>query len=149
MRALTELEKAYLACAIDTEGCIIESTRLGKPMTRILVTNTNKAFLEKLREITGIGYIYTRWHDQNVRHSLCFEWHVNRRKEVIDLSKAILEYLIIKKAKASIIIERYKNYTDYRKAPRFKEILAKRATGNSYWKLRKTRNQPFRRKSTE
>ena len=97
IRKLSNIERAYVACAIDTDGCIISRYKY------VVVTNTDLPFLEHIQKICGGGIIRRRkfrpkqW---KVGYELRFRW-----KEVDALLPQIVKFLFIKKNKAEGILK--------------------------------------------
>jgi len=66
---MNELDKVWLACAIDSEGSIfLEKTHSTNLIPRIAVSNTNRPFVEKAVAIIREGF--TVEHSSH-RGSLC------------------------------------------------------------------------------
>jgi len=108
---MNELEKTWLACAIDAEGCIsIREHKKGRrsPVT-IQITNTNLQFLKRANEIVPRGKIYkVRRRRKNEKKTYTF--NICRHEFVIDTLQEILPYLIIKKKIAKSAIQFIKSY---------------------------------------
>lgn len=107
---LSEPEKAWLACLIDSEGSIIFTKNRDKSAKtgwrwRILIsiTNTNLAFLEKTRAIAWGGRIY-RIKATRPNHKDNYHLHISSVQCQWLLPK-IHPYLIIKKRKAEIALQ--------------------------------------------
>ncbi len=86
-------QRAYLAAAIDGEGCIQipERRQIG-----INITQANRKWLEDIQKMTGGGTIYE--HGGRQPRSC---WQLNFSKyESIDILRQVLDYLYIKKVKA-------------------------------------------------
>lgn len=108
---MKEVDKAWLACAIDGEGNI--QIRKYKRNTRspvtIQITNTDRNFLERAKEIVPEGHIYpVRRRRRNERPVYTF--NLCEHKAVLNTLVEILPYLIIKKRLAEEAIEFIQSY---------------------------------------
>jgi hypothetical protein len=109
MKELSETNKAYLAGFIDGEGCIHISKWQGKNnRTPVYCLNVvisqkgakSKFLLSALRDLTGgIGSIHEESADPSMQ-----AWRINPN-DAVDLLKAVLPYLILRKEEAEIAIE--------------------------------------------
>ena len=113
MRKLSEAEKAWLACLIDSEGCITISycANTGPTRTnpqwqvRITIANTNVKLLETFTRITGMGNTYnTHAERYNKNAKKSYHTQIVRKQEVCELLTEILPFLIAKKSQARIAI---------------------------------------------
>lgn len=100
---MTEIEKAWLAAAVDGEGTIGfyngGITKNGNKKwirTEICICNTNKDFLLHAKDLTGVGNISVKHRE---RRKPTYEWSTHGRKIAIIIDQ-ILPYLIIKKQTA-------------------------------------------------
>ena len=109
---LTEGEAQWLACAIDSEGCIgIWRQRDGKHASgfkyrpAVQITNTNFDYLAHARSLID-GYVVVDQHPKNVnpKHKVCYRANVNQRA-VLGLLEQISPYLIIKKRQAEFVMQ--------------------------------------------
>ena len=95
---------AYLAGCIDTDGCIHVKAKddlTGKG--EVEVANTNLHFLQNLQGMINGGYLgmYKRRKHYLWCHRLCF-----RINECRDLLPQIIPFLVIKKEKAEVLLQR-------------------------------------------
>jgi hypothetical protein len=105
VKDMTAVQKAWLACAIDGEGTIgiypggITKTGHKKwPITSVIITNTDRKFLEHARIITGLGSICTTKKREN--RKVMYQWQVKGHQGVLKILLDIYPYLIIKRKKA-------------------------------------------------
>ena len=116
MKKLTGAEKAWLAAALDGEGCIYihlvtrPGARNQKRLKLIVnISNTNRAFVDRAKTITGRGVIATMKQNTAARRYgktfvPCFVWMLQNQQEVLELLPQILPHLIIKRAKAEAVL---------------------------------------------
>ena len=95
---MEEVDKAWLAAAIDGEGSI--SLPNGKP--RITVTNNNREFLEKVHRLFGcdVGVGISARHQKEEYKSLTYIFVVSRRDLIQAVLPQIIPYMIVKKSNA-------------------------------------------------
>ena len=115
MKQLTETQKAYTAGFIDGEGCISITRDKNSHNTTFRVTNTNKAVLEYLCEITGVGYIRKFIPSKTNRRAERFKntqtqwaWQTSANG-IRELLPEILPYLIVKQEVALTALELLKD----------------------------------------
>jgi hypothetical protein len=105
---LTEMEKVWLACAIDCEGHIsfFEVKGRTKPYTRVVlgVTNTSPAFLLRLKDLLPIGRI-ERLKALPTTRTPCYKFMIKGQAKVLSVLQAVEPYLVIKRDKANLAIE--------------------------------------------
>lgn len=106
VREFSEIEAAWLAAAIDGEGYLRFSFFLKngrqKWVGRLDVSNTNKEFCNRVKEIVGYGHVQMvdfRNYTPLARYTLASLASIGRVLEQIE------PYLIIKREKAKIMIE--------------------------------------------
>jgi len=95
-------ERMWLAGLLDGEGSIIKTGRKLEG-TRIVVNNTVKELLDRIKEIAGVGYIYSKI-PKNPKHIQTYWWQVCGENARIIL-KQILPWLIVKREKAKIHLD--------------------------------------------
>lgn len=109
MKMLDDFERGYLAASIDAEGSImiVAHNRLNKKRfiyydLYVTVSNTDKKYLLKLKEICG-GMIHG-YYQQNLNRlwSKYCRWTLGNRSEIYDLLKQVVPCLIIKKRQARL-----------------------------------------------
>ena len=110
-----EVEKVWLACAIDGEGSIQAKDHEGKraPQVQLFVYNTNVEFVNNAVRI--LGGSKTLDHDNHSwmeRHNSfagfrqqCYRAQCSNHRDTLPILKQILPYLIIKRAKAEKAIQ--------------------------------------------
>lgn len=103
MNELKETDKAYLAGFVDGEGCItINGHRTREFYTyslRVIITQADRAMLERLRKRTGIGSIYRNTAERHV-----WMWAIVG-KEAETFLRAIYPYMDIKKDQADVALQ--------------------------------------------
>lgn len=109
-RSLSGFELGYVVGLFEGEGHISlnESHRNDPKRTvcysvHIGITNTNRALLEKAKEIIGIGVVRSH-HQPNKNNKDCFIWHLGDQKSVLWFLNQVYPYLIEKKEKATLLI---------------------------------------------
>jgi hypothetical protein len=105
---MTEVEKAWLAAVIDSEGSVVIgklSEKYGnRKYVAIQVSNTNKEFVDKVRELFGIST--TTPHNYNTfKKGVIYQTRISGKVAVLKVLKQVYPYLIIKKEKAKQAIE--------------------------------------------
>ncbi|MBI4029425.1 MAG: hypothetical protein HY376_03600 [Candidatus Blackburnbacteria bacterium] len=116
VRQLDEVQKAWLAAAIDGEGCISYSlaglTKTGKKKWLNLfigISNTDRRFLDAAQNFVGAGSIHA-----GSRYSygkkVCYQWMLKGHQNIESLLIQIEPYLIIKKDKAIKMLEIIKTH---------------------------------------
>lgn len=91
-------ERAWLASAVDGEGCITNNIKNGNNF-QIYVVNTNINYLKRAQELTD-GRIYIMNRKNMGNRVTCYKLSVFKRAQVLKTLKEILPFLIIKKEKA-------------------------------------------------
>jgi len=147
MSVLTETEKAWLACAIDSEGSIVIGKGRVKKKHVIFVpmvnlSNTHQGYIDHARELINrvAGNSYTsRAHKSSV-HKVVHRIGVMSFPRVTAILKEILPYLIIKKDRADNILawaiyrdERRRNGRPFYDEGDFKFITMGREIATSKW----------------
>lgn len=100
IRKMSATDRAWLAGLFDGEGHISIDTQLG-PRSRgvkIQVTNTDRALVDEVQRVTGVGYITTRYRESS-NHKPTHDWHTTggNAKALLAL---MLPRLIAKKDRA-------------------------------------------------
>lgn len=97
LRELSPEQIAWLAGILDGEGNIQINARLGPRHSgvRITITNTSRPLLERIFEITGVGYIATKAYD-NPKWRTRYNWIINgaTARQILQL---LLPWLIVKR----------------------------------------------------
>ena len=123
MNKLSITERAYIAGIIDGEGTIGLTKHKERRTLRgwnyepyIMVSNTSKSIMEYLKEVTGIGYYWSKtYKNMNRGWKVPFAWQTGARREIISLLEQILPYLVIKKRHAVLLLEYVKMREDQEK----------------------------------
>lgn len=107
IRRLRKWEAAWLAGVIDGEGSIglYDYGREGRRVM-LQLSNTNKDFVERTREIIGCGSKANRskWHKSHKGRKTMFMYSLKGSNRCYHLIKQLIPFLIIKKQKAINII---------------------------------------------
>ena len=113
-RVLSEPEKAWLAAAIDGEGCIYFNTHRSQNRNKVYawieICNTNITFLENAKRLCGGGRVKekkSKGREQGIkegRYKRSYAWWIARGGIEVILPQ-ILPYLIIKHAKAEACLQ--------------------------------------------
>ena len=106
MTKLNEVEKSWLACAIDGEGYLgLRTTGVKREQySRFMVANTDYKFIKKVSKLTSTKITAQKQSKGHLGKKIVYWVTVNKHKNVSDILKQILPYLIIKKKKAKRII---------------------------------------------
>ena len=108
IRKLKKWEASWLAAVIDGEGSI-GLYNYGKEGRRVYIqmANTDKAFVERMREIIGAGSNIGRfkWHKSHKGRKQIYYYSLKGSNRCYKIIKQIVSYLVIKKQKALDIIE--------------------------------------------
>lgn len=111
---MTNEEKAYIAGIIDGEGSImlIKFHNNQFPSPCVSISSTTIELLDWIKNKTGVGKIVRKKNYNIEKHKTSFTYTV-KYDDAIELLKEIEPYLIlkIKKKKAQLIINEYKNVT--------------------------------------
>lgn len=113
----SELDRVWLACAIEAEGCLFIHKRKagqsnGQGYTRkhdnyapgLEVANTSLAFVERCKEITGLGSICTQSPAQNKRRKqTIYRWNL-RTIECRDIIREVYPYFVTKQHQARLLL---------------------------------------------
>lgn len=102
LKSLSEIEKVWLACAIDAEGCIGFRHNNGYKAPFISVVNSHRGWAEYAQFLTG-GSFYIQ--EDKRGFQTIFKVEIHKRRMVSWVLGQILPYLIIKKDKAIAILE--------------------------------------------
>ena len=95
----------YFAGIFDGEGCVrlFKEKKGGRLQPELKVTNTSKELADWL--INNFGGRLRVFRLKEERHKPCYDWHIYRTKDIIRLLELILPYLIVKREKASLVLE--------------------------------------------
>ena len=116
IRTMSESERAWLAAAIDGEGSLgIYMVNKAKPQEgrrmSVQVSNTNLAFVRRVRDIVGAGTITARDYlsklstSQHQGKNTMYQFSLRGHIRGMQVISQILPYLIIKREKAESILE--------------------------------------------
>ena len=102
---LTEIEKAWLAAAIDCDGTISAAFHKDCQCYRpiIAIYNTNLELLEKVRKLILESTI--DWRKRSLRYKKTFRLRISNKGVVLNLLTQIYPYLIVKKKQAKLLLE--------------------------------------------
>ena len=103
--SLSDLQSAYVACAVDTEGTIYFGSRknlkCGNVSRVVLVniSNTDKNWIDYLHKLVPFMKVFLQsWQPHTTKD--CYRLVCTRMNDVLVLQRTIEPYLIIKKKKA-------------------------------------------------
>lgn len=107
---LEEFEKAYIAGIVDGEGTVtlMKHHKNETPIPFISIANNNLKLLQWIKHRCG-GLIASK-KKYKPQHNNSFVWSV-RQDRALGFLKETLQYLIIKKPQASLILKKYKAVT--------------------------------------
>jgi hypothetical protein len=113
LRKLKKVEKAYIAGFIDGEGSILWNEDKPKTNPAIFIANTDRGVLEwvKKRFIKGGLSIHKRKY-RNPKYKPLYQFYIHGIKNVYDILRAIIPYLVIKKAQAQKVVKFLKRKYD-------------------------------------
>ena len=96
-------DAAYLAGFVDGEGSIMLTPRRDKVALKFSVSNTNKAILDWIAIVTGVGAVqqHRKASDTN---KTCFQYQANS-EAAESIIEQLLPYLIVKKEQAKLALE--------------------------------------------
>ena len=108
VRKMAEPEKSWLACAIDGEGSIIPAkSKYQKGVSiRVQVNNCHREFVEKCKQITGVGYICV---GKRENRKPIYRWCCQANPLTLQILEQIKDYLIIKRELAELGIKYIKS----------------------------------------
>lgn len=123
-----------MACAIDTEGCIVLGWFKNPPYgnrikATITINNNNKDFIDNLRAIIGTGSLFPGKSGIGFRKGICWALTINRRMDVINLLEQVFGFLIVKKNKAQSLLRFFEEYGTF--LTNAKEIEIAQATAST------------------
>lgn len=99
VRQMSATEAAWLAGFFDGEGslCEYKSGREGKYRSwRLTIPNTHKGSLDQCVAFTSVGSV--RQKTRAIGNRQCsWEWPITAQREIVDICKQMLPYLVIKK----------------------------------------------------
>ena len=101
-----EVDKSWLACAIDGEGSVGIRTIGTKreQYVRIQIANTDYQFMKKVSKLTNTKITARNHYEGHLGKKIVYWVTINKHKDVLTTLKLILPYLIIKKKKSKKII---------------------------------------------
>lgn len=110
-RKMSATEAAWLAGFFDGEGSLIGYKRKGKDFVgwRISIGNTSLPALERCKAYTNVGTIGSKRVLPNPKHNPQWLWQVNGQRDIVDLLKQMLPYLLIKKEKAESFLNNWED----------------------------------------
>lgn len=107
IREISPIECAWLAAAIDSEGCLrISSARKdGKSYSYkdLQVANTNELFIQNVARVTGAPTITKR--KPRPGWKPVYVWQLRRHESVLNILRQVIPYLIIKKGTAEAMLQ--------------------------------------------
>lgn len=103
---LTDFETGWLAGIIDGEGIISLTKKANRKNLYpfIEIVNTNLPLIRKAREICkGYGHIYT--YQPKERRIICFQYQINKWRDVEAITRVIYPFLLAKRGKARMTLD--------------------------------------------
>jgi hypothetical protein len=107
-RRMTETEAAWLAGFFDGEGslnCYVRKDK-GSEGWRLAIANTNIEALEKCQILTGAGKVRTKPR-YKAHYKPQWDWYVYSQRDIADILRQLLPYLVVKKALANSFLEQW------------------------------------------
>jgi transposase len=104
---LSETDKAYIAGILDGEGSIsiLHDKRRRDPYVCIHIYNTSRDLMEWLSKKLNIEYRVKQDKQARASRRTCYEIQVVRFLDVVELLKALVPYLIVKRSIAEHALE--------------------------------------------
>jgi len=124
MKNLSELEQAYLALALDTEGWVGftgQGKKTIKPKVTVEIYNASRELVERLHQMAGVGRLYTKKADRWRKKPL-YRLQIAKRNDVEQLLSQIVEWSIVKKELITFILEYLK---ERKKRKRYDPLTSK------------------------
>lgn len=103
---ITVAEIAYLAGIFDGEGTVITKRHKGREYGHVAIANCDEALISWLASLGG-GVTVTTHPRTDTR--TCYSWYVSKSVEVVAFLEALMPYLIIKRERAVILIEKLRS----------------------------------------
>ena len=106
MNELSEAEIAYLAGFFDADGCVnitkskIKQRKTPRHQLQVVFAQSDKPFLEDLKQLTGIGGVY-RLPDIEFQTKTRYSWHMTG-KQAAGILSAMLPHLRVKRKQAEL-----------------------------------------------
>ena len=106
---MRDVDAAWLAAAIDGEGCVGIYKYKTRTYFHLEVCNTHLEFLEKCRLISGGGYIRVK-SKKTENHKKSYVFSISEKKKALEVLDFIYPYLIVKKTRVRYVISWLKKY---------------------------------------
>lgn len=107
LKLLSDIESAYIAGAIDGDGCLYMSPQVtSSDSYRMLikVTCKEKDIVEWLYQHTGVGTLrQQKAYSEHQNNSVYWRWEITSHKDVIDLVEKIYPFTITKKRRCELM----------------------------------------------
>lgn len=100
---LSLADAAYLAGFVDGEGSIMLTPRRDKVAVKFSISNTNKAILDWVAVVTGVGAVQDHRSGDGTNKA-CFQYQANS-EAAESIIQQIEPYLIVKKEQAKLALE--------------------------------------------
>jgi hypothetical protein len=115
LKILSDVEKGWIACAIDGEGSLVDagSKHDGTVRYTIRVYNTELDYLNRTQEYAGCGIIFP--HSNNTsrfeNHVPCYVLQIHRIPEVVNILSQVAPLLAIKEKRdrAEAMLKEYRD----------------------------------------
>ena len=106
MKKISKSNIAYIAGFFDGEGCIHFAQPEQTSSYRLVIANTDYDILVWIQKILGLGKITIQpLNSKYPRSKRVFFWRLYKRQDILELLKALLLHLKIKKEQARIAIK--------------------------------------------
>ena len=110
-RQMTAVEAAWLAGFVDGEGSIAEGDCKSGAYKGwfISVPNTCRASLVRCRSYAGTGSIRNKGKPKKKSHKPQWVWRLSAQRDVADICRQLLPYLIIKRKAAERFLREWRD----------------------------------------
>lgn len=94
----------YLAGVVDSDGCLGLRNKKNSTLPRISIVNTNKEWLNQIRELINAGYVNVM-HLANGNFKTSYRLDIQRINEIKDVLENIIPYLKGKRKQGEILLK--------------------------------------------
>jgi len=105
--SLSEPEKAWLACFLDSEGTIGITKKLRSFCHRpyVSASNTDIRLLNRFKELTDIKNVIAHMKRENPKHKPCYIIRTEKMPFIYGILRHVLPYLVAKATQAKMVLE--------------------------------------------